>query len=315
VLAADLPDDPPWRDSLMREYLSVTMPGARKISWVAEEREGDIGRGESILGFASILLLDGIGVVEVFVHPSARKQGLGRVLLSAVVARAHAEGFSALGVEVPGKTDAVPFYESFGFTRAFTEIRSVLQLDRVDWFTLGEFAGGVSSGYRLEFCPDTPPEELIEAYAMAKSSVQDIDLGDLDLSPSSYDPDRLRASLDTLHARGLRPYIVVAVHEATGDVVGLTEVVVPAQHPTRADQYDTIVVPNHRGYGIGRAIKALMLFELRSHEPRLTEVQTWNAAINEPMIKVNQELGFIPDREWLEYEADVADLAQRLGLR
>ncbi|WP_184841154.1 GNAT family N-acetyltransferase [Allocatelliglobosispora scoriae] len=314
-MAVDLPDDPPWRDALMREYLSVIMPGARKLSWIAEEHEGDITRGEPILGMASMLLLGDIGVVEIIVHPSARKQGLGRELLRTVVATAHAEGFTALGVEVPGKTDAVPFYESFGFVRAFTEIRSVLQLDKVDWFTLGEFASGVAAGYRLQFCPDAPPEDLIEAYASAKASVQDIDLGDLDLKPSSHEPDRLRASLATLHARGLRPYIVVAVHEPTGDVVGLTEVVVPAQHPSRADQYDTIVVPGHRGYGVGRAIKALMLFELRSHEPRLTEVQTWNAAINEPMIKVNQELGFIPDREWLEYEADVADLAARLGLR
>ena len=30
------------------------------------------------------------------------------------------------------------------------------------------------------------------------------------------------------------------------------------------------------------------------------------------MLKVNAELGFQPDREWYEYEADVADLVQRL---
>ena len=95
-------------------------------------------------------------------------------------------------------------------------------------------------------------------------------------------------------------------------LAGLTEVVVPAQRPTRADQYDTVVVPKHRGYGLGRAIKARMLFELRSAEPRVTEVQTWNAFENEPMLKVNSELGFQPDRQWSEYEADVADLARLL---
>ena len=73
---------------------------------------------------------------------------------------------------------------------------------------------------------------------------------------------------------------------------------------------DTVVVPAHRGYGLGRALKARMLFELRSAEPQLTEVQTWNAFENEPMLRVNAELGFIPDRQWMEYEADVADLAR-----
>jgi hypothetical protein len=110
----------------------------------------------------------------------------------------------------------------------------------------------------------------------------------------------------------MKPYIVLAIHEKTDEVAGLTEVVVPAQHPTRADQYDTIVVPDHRGYGIDRAIKARMLFELRSAEPGLVDVQTWNAPDSDAMLKVNSELGFQPDREWLEYEAEVAHLVQRL---
>src|SRR5919107_3991400 len=110
----------------------------------------------------------------------------------------------------------------------------------------------------------------------------------------------------------MKPYIVLAIHEKTGAVAGLTEVVVPAQHPTRADQYDTIVVQGHRGYGIDRAIKARMLFELRSAEPALLEVQTWNAQHNESMLKVNADLGFQSDRDWYEYTADVAQLVQRL---
>ena len=36
-----------------------------------------------------------------------------------------------------------------------------------------------------------------------------------------------------------------------------------------------------------------------------------NAFENEPMLKVNSELGFQPDRQWSEYEADVADLIRR----
>jgi hypothetical protein len=60
-------------------------------------------------------------------------------------------------------------------------------------------------------------------------------------------------------------------------------------------------------------MKARMLFELRAAEPELLDVQTWNAAVNEPMLKVNVELGFRADREWREYEADVPELLQRLG--
>jgi GNAT superfamily N-acetyltransferase len=314
AVTADLPDDPPWRLNAFREYLSITMPGERRICWLIESSVGAAAHGEAPLGLASILLLeDRIGVLEVVVHPDARRKGLGRDLVGVATRRAFAEGVASMGVEVIGDTPAVAFFEALKFRCAFVEIRNVLTMSTVDWQRLDQMAHGVGSGYRLEYYPGGPPEELYEAYAEAKEITRGhYDPGDLELRPSSYDAERLRASLATLHARGLRPYIVLGIHEATGKVAGLTEVVVPAQRPARADQYDTVIVPAHRGYGLGRALKARMLFELRSAEPQLTEVQTWNAYQNEPLIKVNAELGFRPDRRWMEYEVEVADLASRV---
>ncbi|MFC0096200.1 GNAT family N-acetyltransferase [Micromonospora marina] len=309
VLAADLPQDPPWRESSMREYLSEVMPGERRISWVAQE-DAPEGTPGAILGHVHVLLLGGIGVLEVLVHPAIRRGGIGRELVRVAARRVWDEGFQSIGVEVVGDTPAVGFYESLGFTRDYVETRSVLDLRSVDWPALTEMAAEVGAGYRVEFWPGGPPDELIEAYARAKAEVRDSD--DVELRPSSYDPDRLRDSLATLHRRGMKPYIVLALHEQTGEVAGLTEVVVPAQHPTRADQYDTIVVHDHRGYGIDRAIKARMLLELRSAEPEVAEVQTWNAQDNESMLKVNAELGYRPDRDWCEYGVDVAELVHRL---
>lgn len=312
ALAADLPDDPPWQTSSLREYLVEVMPGSRRIAWIAEKEPEPQQVGCRILGYVHVLLLGDIGVIEVLVHPEVRRQGLGRQLLATAARRAYQEGFSALGVEVVGGTPAVSFYEALGFDREFLETRSVLQLSSVDWPALEKMAGGIGDGYRVEFYPGGPPDPLVEAYARAKAELRDVDDGDLDLRPSSVDPERLRDSLDCLHRRGMKPYIVLAIEESSGAVAGLTEVVVPAQHPTRADQYDTIVVRQHHGHGIDRAIKARMLLELRSAEPELAEVQTWNAQSNEAMIQVNTELGFQPDRDWCEYGADVAVLVHRL---
>jgi GNAT superfamily N-acetyltransferase len=310
VLSADLPEDPPWQDNMVREYLAETMPGERRISWVAEDDR--LPDGESrVFGHVNLLLLGDIGVLEVLVDPGLRRRGLGRELVGVAARRAYLEGFSSIGVEAIGDTPAIPFWEFLGFEREYVETRSVLTLSTVDWLALGEMARGIGSGYRVEFHPGGPPEDLLEAYAQAKLEAQ-TDEDDLDLAPRSSDPQRLRDSLDTLHRRGLKPFIVLAIHEATGVVAGLTEVVVPAQHPKRADQYDTIVVRDHRGYGIDRAIKARMLFELRAAEPSLLEVQTWNAQHNESMLKVNAELGFQSDRDWYEYGIDVAQLVQRL---
>jgi len=310
VLTVDLPDDPPWQDVQVKEYLAETMPGERRICWIAEDERLPEGEAQ-ILAHVGILLRGDMGVLEVLVHPSLRRRGLGRQMVAMAVRRAYLEGFSLIGVEAIGGTPALAFFEALGFEREYVETRSVLTLSKVDWDQLHAMAEGIAEGYRIEYYQGGPPESLFEAYAQAKLEAED-GAEDLDLAPRSSDPERLRESLSTLHKRGLKPYIVLAIHEATGVVAGLTEVVVPAQHPQRADQYDTIVVRDHRGHGIDRALKARMLFELRTAEPDLLEVQTWNAHNSESMLKVNAELGFQPDRDWYEYGADVAHLVQKL---
>src|SRR4051812_42031103 len=146
------------------------MPGERRISWVAEEELGVDGDSR-ILGHVSVLLLGDIGVLEVLVHPQARRRGLGRQLVAVAARRGWAEGFSSIGVEVIGGTAAIPFFESLGFSCEYVESRSVLALSTVDWLALGEMARGIGPGYRIEFHPGRPPEELIEAYAQAKLEV------------------------------------------------------------------------------------------------------------------------------------------------
>jgi GNAT superfamily N-acetyltransferase len=248
-----------------------------------------------------------------FVLPRLRGQGIGPALLKAVADRAATENFNSLGVEVVAGTTAATFYQAQGFTHVYTEMRSILSLPDVDWDHIKKMAAELVPGYRVEVFAGDMPDELLRSYAETKQVRRMDPTGELDLRPSSYDTERLRASLRCLNERGLRPYIVVAIHERSGQVAGLTELVVPAQHPTRADQYDTVIMPAHNGYGLARSIKARMLLELQVHEPQLREVQTWHATDRETLQAVNKELGFQPDREWREYEVDTADLVARVG--
>jgi GNAT superfamily N-acetyltransferase len=297
VSAHDVPDDPAWVNDQLREYLVTTMPDERRLCWLAE---GDDG---ALLGYAGLLVLSDLGVLEIYVRPDLRSNGVGRALLAAVSDRAASEHFSSIGVEVVGGTPAAAFYGRYGFTHVYTEMRSILSLSTVDWEHIAEMADGLVSGYVVQVHEGTLPESLLPAYAEAKQVRRADPTGDMELRPSSYDTDRLRASLDCLNVRGLRPYIVA----------GLTELVVPAQHPTRADQYDTIIVPAHNSYGLARVIKARMLLELREREPQLRQVQTWHATDREQLQQVNKELGFRADREWREYEVDTDELTARLA--
>jgi len=68
--------------------------------------------------------------------------------------------------------------------------------------------------------------------------------------------------------------------------------VVPSAERGRAYQWDTLVLPEHRGHRLGLALKVANLRALQAEHPEVTRITTWNAEQNGPMVAVNVELGF-----------------------
>jgi len=307
----DMPGEPRWTDDRMREYLSITMPGERRLAFVARDDD------RRIVGHANLLLFGGefatSAVFEIFVRPGQRGTGVGRGLLRAIAERAKDEGRTTIGVEVIATTPAVGFYDRMGFNRAVVENRNLLELDAVDWNAVSDLSGRIAAGYRLEYYTGRLPDHLVERYAATKVHLKAEPAYNTGAWRGSADALRLRDSLATLEARGMRSHLVVAIADGKEMVVGLTELVVAAQRPTRGDQYDTVVAPEHRSYGLGMAMKARMLCELREAEPQLVDVQTWTAREGDPMEHVDAALGFRNDVQWYEYETDVDSLLRRLG--
>lgn len=305
VLAVDLPDEPRWKADQLRDYLGVAMPGEERVAWVAEDGGELIGYlGAVMLGYDST----GIVCVELFTHPDRRHRGVAAELLTTAARYAAERGQDTITTEVVDGTSAVDFYAARGFHRTATEDSALLDLTSVDWRHVAKLAGRTSAGYEITNYPGGPPESLLASYADAKLVTRHTPVADVEWH-AGFEADRLRDSLRTLRSRGLRPYVAVAVHTASGEVAGLTELVVPAHRPRRADQYDTIVTPAHRGYGLGLAMKAHLLVELRTAEPQVDSVQTWQAERDEPMLRVNADLGFRHVHRWYEYEAATAAIA------
>ena len=116
--------------------------------------------------------------------------------------------------------------------------------------------------------------------------------GDLDLRPSSYDAGA--AAGEPRHAERARAQ---AVHRAGHPRVHRRRspgsprwwcrgsARAAPTSTTRSSCRSTAAT------GIGRAIKARMLFELRAAEPNLLEVQTWHALEKEPMLQGQRRAG------------------------
>ena len=83
-----------------------------------------------------------------------------------------------------------------------------------------------------------------------------------------------------------------ARHDATGRLVGYTEVVVPLGAPESSWQHDTLVMREHRGHGLGLAMKVANLGRCWSGTPACAPSAPGTRTENAPMIAVNDEMGF-----------------------
>jgi GNAT superfamily N-acetyltransferase len=72
------------------------------------------------------------------------------------------------------------------------------------------------------------------------------------------------------------------------------------------------VLQAHRGHGLGVWMKAANLRRLTAAHPEITGVITSNAADNEHMLRVNQQVGFRPRARTEIREARLPELAARL---
>ncbi|WCD91059.1 Mycothiol acetyltransferase (plasmid) [Streptomyces xanthophaeus] len=286
-------------------HAQLTQPalGSRRLTWLATSADG------APAGVAGLRLFTAPGQqhlaeLELHVGPAHRRSGTGSLLLSAAVAACRAEGRRSLVATAAADSAGEAFSERHGFRRALTLDHLLLRLDSLDVSDLVRTADAEHPGYRLTGWSGTVPEELADAFATAKNAMNDMPVGDLDYGSVAWDAERVRAMGKVVADRGDTLLTVAAVHD-DGTMASYTEIVLPGGAGPRAQQYDTAVVPAHRGHGLGLWVKAAMARLLRTEHPGVVEIETDNADDNVHMLAVNHRLGFRSYRRTREFQLDV----------
>jgi GNAT superfamily N-acetyltransferase len=309
ALSHDQPEEPLPTLRQTKSFLTNTPMTSRRMLWTAVDGAG------GTVGVACLRLPADQGggrpcEIEVRVHPAHRRRGTGSLLLRTAAEAVRADGGSTVMAQAVAGTPATGFLEARGFQCVLVLAGLLLRLDQVDGSWLADVARSGPAGYRLVRWTGTVPAELAATFAHAKTAMSELPVGDRAFEPGAWDADRVREMAEVVAKRGDDLYTVAAVRGAAGaaQIAGFTEVVVPGAAPARAAQYDTAVIPEHRGRRIGIWVKADMLEWLRAERPDVHEIETDNADDNSHMLAVNEELGFRRQREYREYQADVADL-------
>ncbi|MGW8969659.1 GNAT family N-acetyltransferase [Streptomyces platensis] len=226
-------------------------------------------------------------------HPARRGRGVGRALWEKVCGRLAAEGRTSVSTLVERGGAGERFAVGRGAECALPMVEYVQEVAAASAPAASAPAvPAPPDGYRFAAWSGVVPDAHAAAHARAHDAMQDAPAGDLDEQHDPWDPERIRAAARVVLDRGGVLLTVAALAEADGAVAGYTELVLPTPASVRALQYDTVVVPAHRGRGLGRAVKLRMLEFLRAQWPDVREIMTTVADENAPMRAVNAALGY-----------------------
>ena len=252
-------------------------------------------------------MLDNLNAVnvELIVHPDHRRRGHGRQLAKAALDEVRALGRTRVFAPVASWPDRPALgqrlLEEHGFKPVIQDTRRMLDLVEHPPGRRPEPA----PGYRLVQWREHAPDELVEGLAYLSGRMTlDAPMGDMDYEPERWDAARYREMEADAVARRLERLVTAAVHES-GQVAGLTEIAASTVAPEVAEQWNTIVDPDHRGHRLGLLLKQWNHTYVVEQRPDVRYVNTWNASSNSHMIAVNEAVGFRAMETWTEHQLDL----------
>ncbi len=252
----------------------------------------------TLVGHGHVFWREGPGgcTMRVFVDPARRRAGIGAALARALVDEARAAGRSGVTIEVAPGSAAEPIARTVGFRPDMvmeqnrTDPRAIPDALLEGWLAAGEAATGYSLVAYDVPCPDVA---LAADFIHARHVMNEAPRWEGE-AEATYTVEELLAMEAASVAAHQDWWNVGVRHDASGELVGISELYLPRARPWVVFQGDTGVDPAHRGHGLGAWMKAVNHLRLRDERPEVEVVQTWNADSNEPMLRINRALGFRP---------------------
>ena len=278
-------------------------PGAssRRLAWLAAAADG-APAGSAFLRLFTKAGQEHLAELEIAVHGAERRRGVGTRLLEAAVATARAEGRRTVVAQAEQGSPADRFLAARGFRPVLSLTYARLALAEAEVTTADEQP---CPGYELTEWDGVVPDELAQSYADSRRAMDDMPMEGTDYGTVVWDVERVVAAAEAVARRGELLHTVAAVDTANGSVVGFSELVVPGDGRGDGQHYGTAVLPEHRGRGLARRMKAASIRRARERHPELAGLLTDTANSNAPMLAVNEALGYVPTHRAVEYQLDL----------
>lgn len=276
--------------------LIEVIQGPRR-GWVAAGPEGHP------VGIAWLDLSSGpTAKLELIVHPTDRRAGHGTRLFEAATEAARDAQYGVLVCqEVEVGSDSEAFLAARGLRPVLRLTYTRLDLDTVQLPTLEPPAG-----YRLAAWRGAPPDELLEAFTVARPAMDDMPMADMAYTPRPWTVERVRAVAQAVADRGDHLDTVAAIEVHSGSVAAFTEVVLPSDGSGDGQHYGTGVLPAHRGRGLASWLKVEAIQRVHAEFPGIAGLLADTADSNIAMRRINERLGYVSLHASLIHQLDLS---------
>ncbi len=311
-----VPEDPIMPAAAIEARLRAKAPGQWRAFFGARDSAGAIV-GYGVVG-RSLNEPENAHLrwCEIAVLPAHRRRGLGRALLRRLVDVVADQGDDI--VFMTQTSDRIPSGPAFARAARSTpglDMKTTqLDLSRVDHAKADEWSSISPAGYRLERIDQTVPAHLVEAYIQSSNGMNDAPRGDLRMGDWTLTEQQIRDREAWFEQTGAEWWLLVAVHESTGEGAGFTEVTYDPRVPHLIWQQGTAVIDAHRGHRLGLWMKAVMLKRILEERTQARFIRTGNANTNVQMLDINTQLGFTPAWSACLWQISITDARNALGL-
>lgn len=305
-----LPDDPVAPLHVVERRLRNRPPANEWSDWIARDDHG-------IVACANAIQWKTISNPHwrdswIGVHPDHRRRGLGTQLLRRI-ADAYAHDDAAVFASYTSSlTGSAPFAERAGMTAGLETRTSELRLADIDRDLVARWARIDPPGYRLVWIDGDTPDELIDNVVVAYDAMNTAPHGTLSYGEERITAEQLREWEALRRTNGGEHRLLLAIEAATGATAGYTEIGRHPETPWTIGQNGTAVIPEHRGRGIGKWLKARMIERIFEEWGDARAIRTGNAYVNAPMLAINDRLGFTVTQSVTVWEGGIAGIRRYL---
>lgn len=243
-----------------------------------------------------------------------RRQGIGSAALKKIVDSTAKENKSIFICDSHIQ-ETKKFYSAIGAEIANPEVENRLKFSEINWSMVKAWikeAETKNPETKIMTTDEGIPDYLWTAFAKTFTEVgRDEPKGSEQRGDFVFNEDELK-KMDEADALGGTKTIRSLTIEKNGEVSSYTEIKIFPGKESLVNQAGTGVVMKYRGRKLGKWIKAKNLEFLKEKYPETEAIVTGNANSNEPMLYINNKLGFKPYKEKVSAQAFLEPLQNYL---